>query len=289
MGMQLLYRAGMGSQPHRFPSWIPDWTIPKPNGLYEARDRGVVFNAGGGTKEQMTCRDCDSGSDAFNELNIAGYIVDRIEHLTRPCNEPKAWRQYFSEIDNMVDTLRLRYSVADRERLKREVPIAGAQHPQFAASESLDIPESYKAFRRILHKQNYTKKYQQDRNSPVCSSPISSPSSSSSFSSSTVASRLSQEMSLAAKSKSNGSLLGDNLKGWKFVTTEERRCGLVPNSVQQGDEVVMFCGGEVPFTLRECLERKGTYRLIGECYVSGIMQGEALDESDVVMKTLRIH
>lgn len=47
-----------------------------------------------------------------------------------------------------------------------------------------------------------------------------------------------------------------------------------------GDSICVF-GGSVPFVLRDvCLSRpqKRHFRLLGECYVHGIMNGEALAE-----------
>ena len=43
-----------------------------------------------------------------------------------------------------------------------------------------------------------------------------------------------------------------------------------------GDVVCVLSGGDVPFILRQ-VGNKGEYKLIGECYVAGIMHGEALD------------
>jgi hypothetical protein len=49
--------------------------------------------------------------------------------------------------------------------------------------------------------------------------------------------------------------------------------GLVPNNAESGDEIVLFFGAVTPFVLRR--GQNEYYRLIGECYVYGIMNGEA--------------
>jgi hypothetical protein len=48
-----------------------------------------------------------------------------------------------------------------------------------------------------------------------------------------------------------------------------------PEGLCVGDIVCVLLGGDVPFISRP--KPQGHYTLIGECYVSGIMRGEALD------------
>ncbi|MCJ1479437.1 hypothetical protein MMC13_008123 [Lambiella insularis] len=61
----------------------------------------------------------------------------------------------------------------------------------------------------------------------------------------------------------------------KFFTTTKGTIGLGPRSMQPGDLVCVLCGGIVPFILRKDGQR---YTLIGEAYVHGIMDGQALWE-----------
>jgi len=46
--------------------------------------------------------------------------------------------------------------------------------------------------------------------------------------------------------------------------------------LEVGDVVVVLLGGSVPHILRPQPEKPGFYSVIGECYVDGIMDGEAL-------------
>lgn len=50
---------------------------------------------------------------------------------------------------------------------------------------------------------------------------------------------------------------------------------LAPCSAQEGDQVFAIFGGQNLYVLRP--EQDDTYRFIGECYVHGLMDGEALD------------
>jgi len=51
--------------------------------------------------------------------------------------------------------------------------------------------------------------------------------------------------------------------------------GIGSRKMQTGDEVCVLFGGEVLFILRSVLDH---YWLVGECYVHGLMQGEAMEQ-----------
>ena len=59
-----------------------------------------------------------------------------------------------------------------------------------------------------------------------------------------------------------------------FCSTKQGRIGLVPCTTQTGDLVAVIMGADVPFVLR--LSGVGTYELVGDCYIHGVMNGEAL-------------
>jgi hypothetical protein len=50
--------------------------------------------------------------------------------------------------------------------------------------------------------------------------------------------------------------------------------GLAPRGTREGDVVFVAVGADVPYILRAC---EDGYELIGECYVQGIMDGEAME------------
>jgi hypothetical protein len=62
--------------------------------------------------------------------------------------------------------------------------------------------------------------------------------------------------------------------------------GLVPENSKTGDSVVIFQGCSVPLVLRrskQCSKNIGYWELVGECFVYGVMDGEAM--MDTVLKT----
>jgi len=60
--------------------------------------------------------------------------------------------------------------------------------------------------------------------------------------------------------------------------TKAGRLGLVADTVQEGDEVVMLLGGQVPYVLRHSKEPKH-YTFVSDCYLHGYMDGECLAQA----------
>ncbi|KAK5444252.1 hypothetical protein LTS15_010367 [Exophiala xenobiotica] len=60
----------------------------------------------------------------------------------------------------------------------------------------------------------------------------------------------------------------------RMFRTSKGYIGLAPEVAQRGDEIVLCRGGSVPFVLRRVLHDED-WNLIGDCYVHGIMQGDA--------------
>ena len=68
---------------------------------------------------------------------------------------------------------------------------------------------------------------------------------------------------------------GDAVSVRQLGCTERNFWGLVPDTARVGDKVCMFFGGQVLYLLRE--EDGGRYHFVGECYIHGLMDGEALE------------
>lgn len=69
-----------------------------------------------------------------------------------------------------------------------------------------------------------------------------------------------------------------------------KRCGTmkgyvghVPKGAQIGDVICVIAGAAVPFALRETAEG---YRVVGQCYLHGIMEGEALQNPSLYKKSI---
>jgi hypothetical protein len=61
----------------------------------------------------------------------------------------------------------------------------------------------------------------------------------------------------------------------RFGRTEQGRLCQVRTEAREGDVFVCIVGAEVPYLLRPSAEGRGVYTLIGDCFLQGVMQGEA--------------
>ena len=59
-----------------------------------------------------------------------------------------------------------------------------------------------------------------------------------------------------------------------FIRLDGGSVGVARNTVRTADVVVVLFGGRVPFVLRP---QGDQYALVGDCYIQGMMDGEAID------------
>jgi Heterokaryon incompatibility protein (HET) len=63
----------------------------------------------------------------------------------------------------------------------------------------------------------------------------------------------------------------------RMIRTKGGHIGLAPGLTREGDIVAILQGGKMPLVLRP---KGSSYELIGECYVHGVMHGEAFHQQD---------
>ncbi|KAH6672306.1 hypothetical protein B0J14DRAFT_70569 [Halenospora varia] len=271
MALDMLYRAGLKqtSNLERFPSWIPDWTVPSPGTLYHSSKRGVVCRASRLSKEEVSCQ---FGNDI---LEVSGHHVDEVRFVSRSANLMPSMEQagtthvYLTEVSVIIDSFAHQYRDLQPplEELKWRVPIADASQPDISASTAIDMRSSYYALM-----QYFSNPHPHGETSAVHISSLSSSNSS----------------SILAQNYINA--LSTNLQGWRFIVTKLGYVGIAPNLVKVGDVITCFSGAGVPFVLRGCGrigKDREEWRLVGECYVHGIMQGEAYKERETYKIWLR--
>jgi len=61
----------------------------------------------------------------------------------------------------------------------------------------------------------------------------------------------------------------------RFCCTLNGRLGSMPKGAEVGDKICVLYGGSLPYVIRGC--GNGRYRFIGDCYVHGVMYGEAMN------------
>lgn len=75
--------------------------------------------------------------------------------------------------------------------------------------------------------------------------------------------------------------------GRRFAVTDDGKIGVVPACAKPGDGIAVILGVSVPFVVRPT-QYLNDWQLIGDCYIHGIMNGEALKVSDPDMGIAKI-
>jgi hypothetical protein len=187
----------------------------------------------------------------------------------------REWETYFKEIDSMADSAVLSPDRDSAEDLKWKVPIAGVLYPKAAVPGDIDLNSSYTALRSYINSSRKEKAKEESRppgNGHACSTAYAM-----------------SARSLRKRSASYIAALQDTPLGWRFVITKRGYAGVVPNMAQIGDVVAIMKGGRVPFILQKSTARPWSFRLVGECYIHCMMNGEGLSLPGVIESDFRIH
>lgn len=277
--MLLLYPAGLDSHSNDLPSWMPDWTVEKPNGLHQSSERGTEFNASSGTEEQMEY------DEETGHLLVETYAIAPVKLVSQSSLEPglSARLAFFTEAESMLS--KAFGDAWDETQLQKalcEVPVAGARHPKYATPSDLSILDSWKAFKELLDLEKGSAHRTNAAKCGLDDVPLAND-----FRAATMA-------KLKEQSRVYESLLDEEVCGWRFVilkgyADEGDFCGIAPNSVREGDMVRIFQGGRVPFVTRKSQDVPGAERLIGQCYVQDMMEGEALQYEELEPETVTLH
>ena len=82
----------------------------------------------------------------------------------------------------------------------------------------------------------------------------------------------------------------------RFIVTDNGLIGLAPPRAMVDDEIIVLQGGSLPFVLRAYSaenrnfnSQRTSYTVVGEAYVEGIMQGEALGKSPELRTSTQKH
>lgn len=79
--------------------------------------------------------------------------------------------------------------------------------------------------------------------------------------------------------------ISDVLIGRSFCITKSGLIGLIPNDSKPGDIVAVIHGLPTPYIIRR---KRENFVLVGECYIHGIMYGEALKFPGTTTETISI-
>ena len=267
-GIEVLYEAACYPHLEGLPSWAPNWA-----GDRTAESMGWTTSAEGVKTFRATgsARTTIKISADGRLLHVRGIILDNIQATTEPMEENPAALDFASGRSNSLNCL------WDFEHASRVLVYKYKDTLRYPPGEGLT-----NAFWRTLIR-DMTRDVAGNLTRPAPSS----------FASSFLACAELQDFMTNADTEAamhddpeavEKIVAGSQpfieacepvVKGTRFCVTQDGYMGLVPTRAAKGDLICVFMGGAVPFVIRRT--DNGQFRLLGECYVHGLMDGKALD------------
>jgi hypothetical protein len=249
------------------PSWVPDWSIA-PGQVSRNPLSGLGFEAAGATIAEV------STSEDGRVLNVAGLTVDTIHRVgsfvvgsrkTEPgdgtLSESKGllsrWQELLKECDNIASAAKPYPTGEDFTEAYARMIVCN-QKPTLAwFQRGADDPND--DFFREGYRLNRLKSGEPRPNG------------------------INQKTGLQyAKS------INSVTAGRRFCATERQYLGWVPGDAAPGDIICILLGAETPYILRPDENDSKYYKLVGETYIHGIMQGEALKWDRILRREFKI-
>ncbi|KAF8849133.1 hypothetical protein BDZ45DRAFT_810221 [Acephala macrosclerotiorum] len=237
-----------------YPSWIYDWSSDPDDELYYIECRRLeieAYRASKGTKPVA-----QSHSDG--RLSIDGVLFDRVVQMGQACEKNpsgrlKALREWYNICRNASNDLS---PTVWRENFLRTVT------GDATYSFNSDPSKHHIIVRAPADQEDVFDAWLKHMESPI-----------------------------AHRSSGDNSVdMFDDLirimtRGLKFFLTEKGFMGI--GNAEVDDQVWVLLGGDVPFLLRRDTA-SASYFLVGDCFVHGIMDGEALEDPEAKTKTIEL-
>lgn len=254
--LELLYQAS-GHEGSKFPSWIPNWTKPPASGSQlwhrhhgDGPSRRFFYSAGGDTLHRCHY---DQENDV---LCTTGVFVDTISavgvnhsRLVDVTGELVHLKQYISDSDTLMEDLPSYITGEDLREVQWRTLIANATENEVSPPKAMG--DAFLALREFAWKKGELQKHRLDE----------------------VRSYITE---VRGKSRPIEIAIMRAMDGRTFARTADGYVGLVPFAARPGDVVAIFSGSRVPILVRQHPSRSGLHMVIGECYLHGVMQGEAI-------------
>lgn len=253
------------------PSWVPDWRNRGQRSFAWLRDEESppLFKVSEGIKfEPLTNSTAVApGSEEFRTLKLKGYRVDEIEKVGDiweggprdwTARDPFPWEAYLKYLEDVrqmcQDSMAKNTNIyaTEQRRLEAEWRVPVGDIEQDASAKASRAKESWKeAYDKCvaeLHLENWksmtVKEYK---------------------------ARLADANRMRGDS-SGYRLRMIELKGKRPLLSRIGYVGMGPKDTRSGDVIVIFGGASLPFIVRPVED--GKFRLVGECYCDGFMDGE---------------
>lgn len=242
------------------PSWVPDWTDTDPVRLFSGRS---TYHA---TKGSSAVFHFDVNNQ---NLSCQGFRIDGIDGLGESYLEGFENRKHK---DAVVQPKGSKNSYGSEAALKEALwnTLVGGRDPR-----GRKAPNDYQLLLECSPKEEQDSLMRQSRGMTAFNRLISQ---SADF---RIAGKKLSSYFPSASSSSAESLRDPLEQIYRFVRTRRLMVtlkgfiGLVPIDARQGDVVCLLLGCNVPIVLRAV--EKQHYKVVGSCYLHGIMEGEAME------------
>jgi hypothetical protein len=240
-GLSFLPCLKEGSTLIDLPSWVPDWSLH----VREAWMIGLggvyyPLSASGSTE---AVAEVLPTTDGTTELKVRGIAVDTIRQLSKDINIRSKSRSKPAESDDLAQF------VSDCRRYKTQNPGGPVKQP---------------ALRQWTPRTSEVRLHPPDWAAYQYGIPLQYPS--------------------AETDNDMCDKMSHFCGGRQLMLTDRGYFGVVPKHADVGDIVCCFLGAGVPYVLRQvgycCKGTEKSFKLIGESYVYGLMQGEAFEGID---------
>lgn len=280
--IDILWSAGKAMQKHRLPSWVPDWTVPS-NAAFgkiakegfeiraykKSEELNVVYHATDLSTPDYQFVDGEEGESLqvraiiYGSINSVGASLQslddqadipismtvQIQRLHDCFSAAEQCQPYPTGEDNIAACQQTLLAGRKRGLVYGELSYAKIE-PAEAAQYTNDF---FTTVEMSAHHQASSEEPGDDDESNAIESYM--------------------QGYLVFKSS-----MDEMTTGRRFFTTHDRYVGLAPTGSRTGDRICVILGCNVPFVIRAA-ELSG-YVLIGECYVHGLMRGEALKSTN---------
>jgi len=237
------------------PSWAPDWSeeVKQPFGQLPWESP----YSGSGSKIPFKHSE---QSDPVSRLRMHGIIVDYIESARPQCNNGE-WLSTHHRLQActyLQDIMSL-CQISNEKLAQSGVEIYPDPSARERAYQRVPVADLYSTgmFRRATIEECHLGHAEVITDFMQSQKPVPDPTPS------------------TRTFRSYYSLMAEQVQRRPFVTVKGF-VGLAPKHVEEADVIVIFPGARFPYVLRRCDD--GTYLLIGEAYVDGIMDGELATE-----------
>jgi hypothetical protein len=270
----LSYLSFAGIQPRTavpgLPTWVPDWSV-NANESHRSSLSGLGFHASGISRPTITLS--ANSNELSRELKVPGYVVETISRVGKHRISIEMPNPYFLDMTSINEEMsaeKLGFEECDDIARFAEKPTYPTGDPLAAVFWRLwvcnrfvdgTVPppvcaEIETGTRYLIDKLDDVINKRFDKIDPAMYTFLLNP--------------------LAQKYYAS---VAKWTSGRRFCATEGRYLGWVPKTTQAGDLIAVLQGGAVPMVLRR--RSTGQYDVLGDCYIHGIMDGEAWQKDGV--------